>query len=299
MRTGTALEMSTGHVASRDGTRIGYLRVGRGPAVVVVHGSNESARSHSRLAAALADAFTVYLPDRRGRGLSGPFRPDHDLRTEVEDLAAVLDLSGAQRVFGVSVGGLIALAAARTLPAIRTMAVYEPALLSQTGRYTDWLTRFDREMAQGEVAAALVTSMYGLDLAPRALRLMPRRLLVALTDWALTTEERQAPAGAVTMRQLAPTLHQDVTLLAESAGTLSTYADVSSDVLLLGGTRRGPAFLAPALDALERTVPNSARMVLPGLDHGGSSDPSPTNRRGRPDIVAEAIRPFFASTPTA
>jgi pimeloyl-ACP methyl ester carboxylesterase len=121
--------LTTGSVASRDGTRIGYLRLGQGPAVVLLHGSMESARSHIGLAAALADAFTVYLPDRRGRGLSGPAGPDYGVRTEVEDLAAVLAESGAQLVFGVSAGGLVALEAARTLPAILKVAVYEPALL--------------------------------------------------------------------------------------------------------------------------------------------------------------------------
>ena len=75
----TTTEMAAGSVVSRDGTRIGYLRVGRGPAVVLLHGSSESARSHTQLAVALADAFTIYLPDRRGRGLSRspPPRPQH------------------------------------------------------------------------------------------------------------------------------------------------------------------------------------------------------------------------------
>src|SRR5215204_24909 len=68
MTTIATAEMTTGSVLSKDGTRIGYLQVGQGPAAVLVHGSNESARSHTRLALALADAFTVYLPDRRGRG---------------------------------------------------------------------------------------------------------------------------------------------------------------------------------------------------------------------------------------
>jgi pimeloyl-ACP methyl ester carboxylesterase len=99
----TAGQMTTGSVTSTDGTPIGYLRAGRGPAVVVLHGSNESARSHTQLALALADAFTVYLPDRRGRGLSGQHRPDHSMHTEVEDLQAVVAHCGAQKVFGVSV----------------------------------------------------------------------------------------------------------------------------------------------------------------------------------------------------
>jgi hypothetical protein len=97
MTTIATAEMTTGSVLSKDGTRIGYLQVGQGPAAVLLHGSNESARSHTQLALALADAFTVYLPDRRGRGLSGPHRPDHGIRTEVEDLGAVLAGSGAQK----------------------------------------------------------------------------------------------------------------------------------------------------------------------------------------------------------
>ena len=165
-------EMTTGAVTSKDGTRIGYLRTGQGPAVVLLHGSNESARSHTGLALGLADRFTVYLPDRRGRGMSGPHRPDHGIHTEVEDLGAVLAASGAQRVFGVSIGALIALETARTRPDIRQIAAYEPALLMDVTRYTGWVTRFDREMAEGRVAAALITSMYGLDLAPPAFKLM-------------------------------------------------------------------------------------------------------------------------------
>ena len=64
--------MTTGSVPSADGTTIGYLRVGQGPAVVILHGSNESARSHTQLALGLADDFTVYMPDRRAA--AGPAR---------------------------------------------------------------------------------------------------------------------------------------------------------------------------------------------------------------------------------
>jgi pimeloyl-ACP methyl ester carboxylesterase len=294
MTTITTAEMTTGSVRSKDGTRIGYLRVGRGPAVVLVHGSNESARSHTQLALALADTFTVYLPDRRGRGLSGPHRPDHSIRTEVEDLQAVLTGSAAQRVFGVSIGALIALETARTQPAIRQIAAYEPALLMDTTRYTGWVTRFDREMAQGKVAAALITSLYGLDLAPPAFKLMGRRLAEALTNRALNSQDKKATGDTVTERQLAPTLRYEGLLLAETAGTIETFAEVAAQVLLLGGDMKRPAFIRPAFDTLTRTLPHNRRVRFPDLDHGGSTDVGPTNRRGKPDIVAPAIRSFFA-----
>src|ERR1700747_2669692 len=168
--------MTSGGFTARDRTPIGSLKPGRGPAVVIMHGSMESARSHTLLAQALAGDYTVYLPDRRGRGLSGPHRPDHSVRTEVEDLQAVLAESGAQMVFGVSAGGLVVLEAARTLPGIRKIAVYEPALAMDATRNTAWLERFDHEMASGKVAAAMITSMYGLELAPPFFKVIPRRL---------------------------------------------------------------------------------------------------------------------------
>ena len=294
MTTITTAEMTTGSVLSKDGTRIGYLQVGQGPAAVLLHGSNESARSHTRLALALADAFTVYLPDRRGRGLSGPHRPDHGIRTEVEDLRAVLAGSGARQVFGVSIGALIALEAARTQPAIRQIAAYEPALLMDTTRYTGWVARFDREMAQGKVAAALITSLYGLDLAPPAFKLMGRRLAEALTNRALNSEDKQATGDTVTERKLAPTLRYEGLLLAETAGTIETFAEVTAQVLLLGGDMERPAFIRPAFDAFARTLPHNRRVRFPGLDHGGSTDVGPTNRGGKPEVVAPAIRSFFA-----
>jgi pimeloyl-ACP methyl ester carboxylesterase len=290
--TATA-QITTGSVASKDGTRIGYLRTGQGPAVVLLHGSNESARSHTQLALALADRFTVYLPDRRGRGMSGGYGPGYGIRTEVEDLGAVLTESGAERVFGVSVSALIALEAVRTGSAIHKIAAYEPALLMGGTRYTGWVSRFDDEMAHGRVAAALITSLRGLDLAPPAFKRMPRRLAEAITDLAMNSEDKKATGDTVTMRMLAPTIRYEGVLLAEMAGTIDTFANVFAEVLLLGGTMKRPAFIKPAFDALTETLPHSRTVVFPGLDHGGSADVSNTNRGGKPEVIAPAISSFF------
>src|SRR5262249_48020947 len=80
-------------------------QLGHGPGIVALHGSMESARSHMQLAAALAGRFTVYLPDRRGRGMSGAYGANYNMQREVEDLDALLANTGAQRVFRVSSGG--------------------------------------------------------------------------------------------------------------------------------------------------------------------------------------------------
>jgi pimeloyl-ACP methyl ester carboxylesterase len=82
----------------------GYRRVGAGPAVVLLHGAGQSPVNLMRLARALSGSFTVYVPDRRGRGTSGPYGGFRGLGTEIEDLSAPLDACGATRLFGLSGG---------------------------------------------------------------------------------------------------------------------------------------------------------------------------------------------------
>ncbi|HEX9065530.1 MAG TPA: alpha/beta hydrolase [Streptosporangiaceae bacterium] len=286
--------MTTGSVVSADGTTIAYLRTGTGPGLILLHGSMQSAASHAQLAAALAADFTVYLPDRRGRGRSGPYPAGYSIRHEVQDVEALMAATGATLLFGVSASGLVVLEAARTLPGVTKVAAYEPALLPAGTTRTAWLPRYDREMADGKVAAAMVTSMFGLDLAPAPMRLIPRPVLARLTAIMLRGEDKKAGPGDVTTRALAPTLHYEGALLAEMAGSLGSFASVGAQVLLLGGSK-GLAFLRPALDDLARTLPHVRRVELDGLDHGASADVSPANRGGKPAVVAAELRQFFAS----
>jgi len=293
----SAVSMTSGRVTSRDGTPIGYLKTGRGPAIVIMHGSMESARSHTLLAQALAGEFTVYLPDRRGRGMSGPHRPSHSVPTEVGDLQAVLAVSGAQLAFGVSAGGLIVLEAARTLTDLRKVAVYEPALVADAVPHIAWLKRFDQELAGGDVAAAMITSMFGLPLAPSFLKVVLFFKETATTEKSMKSEDRKAAPGDITMRKLAPTVHYEGALIAEMAGTTEAFRAVTADVLLMGGSK-GLPFLRPARDALERSLPHGRRVEFPGLDHGATSDPSRTNPGGKPEAVAAVareIQSFFAA----
>src|SRR5437016_4115292 len=154
--------VTTGSVLSADGTRIGYRQMGEGPGLVLLHGGLQSSRSFTSLGAALGDAFTIYIPDRRGRGLSGPFGDHHSMRTEIEDLAALLDKTGSHNVFGLSSGALVALQCALESPAIHKLALYEPPLeIGSRPSPLDWVPRYDRELAAGNLPAAMVAVMKG------------------------------------------------------------------------------------------------------------------------------------------
>jgi pimeloyl-ACP methyl ester carboxylesterase len=133
------MDNATDYITSRDGTTIGYRKLGQGPGLMVLHGSISTDYNHIQLAEALADAFTVYLPDRRGRGLSRPYRHDYTAGEDVDDLDALLTRTGAHNVFGVSVGGIVVLEAALTLPAIHKAAVYEPSFFSDSSVPTTFM----------------------------------------------------------------------------------------------------------------------------------------------------------------
>jgi pimeloyl-ACP methyl ester carboxylesterase len=287
-------QYTTDVVTARDGGAISYRQLGHGPGIVLLHGAMESSYSHMQLAAALADAYAVYLPDRRSHGQTSPSTKNYSIQTEVDDLEALLDKTGARCVFGVSSGGVIALRAALSLPALVRVAVYEPALFLRDATPKAVLARYDREMSQGKVAAALVTGMKGAQMGPPIFNLMPRWLLERLTASAMKSEaKKKMPEGTMAMRELAPTLHNDFTLVAQMSGNLEQFRALRQDVLLLGGSE-SPAYLKTALGTLEKTIPHARRIEFPGLNHGGSSDVSQMNRTGDPARVAQEMRRFFA-----
>ena len=289
---GAGAPYTLGSVTSRDGVTIGYRQLGSGPGVIVLHGAMESAQSHMGLAEALADVFTVYLPDRRGRGLSGPYAKEYRKEQDVADMDALLSATGAHYVFGVSAGADVWLESALSLPTIEKMALYEPALSINNSLSMDFLARYDREIAEGDLAAALVSGMLGAQMGPAFFRAMPRWLLKSFTRSGMTREDKVAKPGDVTMRQLAPTLHYDFTLVAAASRDLERFRAINADVLLLGGSK-SPAYLKTALTTLETILPHARRIEFPGLDHSGSSDAGSTNPGGKPEVVAQVVRQFF------
>ena len=168
-----------GSVSSADGTIIGYRQLGSGPAVLVLHGGMQTSQHMLKLASTLSAAFTVYLPDRRGRGLSGGHGDDVGVMREVEDLQALVTATGASRAFGLSSGALVVLRTALVSPTLERVALYEPPLSVDGSAPTDWGPRFDREIAAGKPASALVTALKGTRTEP-VLGRLPRLVLVPL-----------------------------------------------------------------------------------------------------------------------
>jgi pimeloyl-ACP methyl ester carboxylesterase len=125
--TVTLTQFRVGEVISTDRAIIGYRQIGSGPGLIIIHGGARASHHYLRLAEMLSDSYTVYLPDRRGRGLSGPKGENYSIKREIEDLRVLIQKTNAQMLFGHSAGGFIALEAAVALP-IEKLALYEPAV---------------------------------------------------------------------------------------------------------------------------------------------------------------------------
>ena len=288
------IEYTKNIVTSKDGTTIGYRQMGSGPGLILLHGGISSSQYFMKLGTALSDEFTVYIPDRRGRGLSGPFGDNYSLQREVEDLDAILKKTGAHYLFGGSSGGLIALQASFTLSSIYKIATYEPLVYankSEMDNFNEIVQQFDKQLADGEITKAMITSLgvntkVDPDQKSSIVFRLPSILWRPIFAYILAADERNVKVDDVTLKELMPTLKFDIQLVNETEGKLENFKNVSAEVLLLNGSK-SPIFLKNSTEALNKVLPHATQKELNGLDHDSAQN------YGKPEIIAKEIKKFF------
>ena len=102
----------------RDGVRIEFQEMGRGPAIVLIHGFLMSGEMWREQVPRLAETHRVINVDLRGHGRSSSAAAPIDLYDLMDDVIQVLDSLGVRRAVwvGLSIGGMIALRAALVSP---------------------------------------------------------------------------------------------------------------------------------------------------------------------------------------
>jgi pimeloyl-ACP methyl ester carboxylesterase len=278
---------------------IGFERLGAGPVLVLLLGAMGTAYTFRELAEALADSFTVIVPDRRGRGLS-PHRFDsgYTIDDDVADLDAVLRATGGRFVFGLSSGADIVLEAALTLPGIERIAVYEPAIFLD-GIPPKGIERFNDYAKAGDLPGMLATGMKLSRLGPATMRAMPDWLLKPAIKAMMKTEAKSGSGNYASMAELAPTLRYDFAIAQSIDGSIRKFKDVMQPVLLLGGSK-SPHFLTRALDELEQIIPNATRVEIAGAGHAAAWNvDAKRNPHGNPNAVADELKMYFTTATSA
>lgn len=247
-------------VQSRDGTRIAYDKLGKGPAVIVVGGALSDRAGAAELAQLLAARLTVYSYDRRGRGDSGDGKP-YAVRREVEDIEALIDSAGGSAyLYGKSSGAALALQAAALLGGkVRKLALYEPPYSEAEGAAREWkafTASLDRQLAADQRAEAVTSFMK----------------FVGAPDAALA-KMKASPAWPG-MLKMAPTLAYDNALLGDDRSVpVGIAAQVKVPTLVMdGGASLGPMpFMRPTADKLAKAIPGAQRRVVEGQAHDVSA----------------------------
>jgi pimeloyl-ACP methyl ester carboxylesterase len=154
---------NTAHAASLDstfvsrtanvgGTTIFYRTGGHGPTVILLHGYAETSRMWNPILPALAERFTVIVPDLPGIGDSGIPGSGLDMKSSaitIHDLARSLGVQKA-RVVGHDIGLMVAYAYAALYPSEVEKLVEMDAFLPGVGEWeavynnpANWHFRFN------------------------------------------------------------------------------------------------------------------------------------------------------------
>ncbi len=257
-------------VTSKDGTSIAYDKLGQGPAVVLVCGGSVDRMSNAGLAEALAQNFTVYNYDRRGRGDSGD-NPPYAIEREVEDIEAVIDAAGGSAyLYGISSGAALALDAAGMLPGkVKKLAMYEPPYIIEGTRprppadtariYNEFVSAGRR----GDAAEYFMVKVVGL---PQEFAAQARN-----SPWWPAQEA------------MAHTLAYDATIMGDYSLPTEQAASISAPTAVIAGGASWD-WMRAAAQALADALPNGEYLIAEGQEHNVD-----------PVVLAPILTAFFNS----
>ncbi|RAJ79000.1 pimeloyl-ACP methyl ester carboxylesterase [Chitinophaga dinghuensis] len=272
------MTFTTHTTTSKDGAIIGYKQTGAGKGLIICHGAARSSAHYEDLALALADRFTVYIPDRRGRGCSGDEGPHYGLQQAVEDLAAVIKVTAPDFIFGHSAGAMIALETMLTHP-VKQLAIYEPPISVDRSFPFSWIPDFETALRNGDKIKAMAISLKGLNIVEGIGKLPIWAIVLFIQALSFTEEKGQR------MVDLIPTLRADIHMAEQLDSQVERYREVTIPVCLMAGTK-SPEYFHTGLKALSAVLPQSDTKIFDWMDH--------YSPEGNVVAIANHLKRFFS-----
>jgi pimeloyl-ACP methyl ester carboxylesterase len=237
-------------VISKDGTSIAYNLQGSGPAIVLATGGLDDGTENAPLATELAQHFTAYNYNRRGRGQSGD-APPSVVEREIEDIEVLIaEAGGSAHLYGVSSGGALVLEAAAAGLAVDKLAVYDVPYSVGDDALQRW-----REYVE-QLGPALAAGRRG-----DALELFMRVAGSSEDDIARARSSPHWAGGEA----VAHTLAYEAVVLGDGRPPAARLAKITQPTLVATGG--GDEFFQRAADAVAESIPQAERRTLEGQGH--------------------------------
>ncbi len=250
MRMPLFTDQPTATFRSFDGTMIHYHRAGDGAPVIMVHGSGGGLHSWQPVAEQLPDRFDLWLPARRGYAPSGPGHAPKYFADEVRDLGVIIEMIGRPaHLVGMSYGATVALHAAASGLAVRSLALWEPPLYAAGTELAPVLSRFELLTANGEH-----------NRAQRLLAEKVARVPAAMLDLS------ESPGAASDTPDDSDGWTRDLESMVGDTSYLDRWSSVTTPTLLM----RGSDTWQPMPETIERlaaVMPGAHVETLPGQMH--------------------------------
>jgi pimeloyl-ACP methyl ester carboxylesterase len=257
-------------VTAADGTTAEAIDEGTGRPILVIHGGMGDSTAWERVTDRLRDRFRTVRLHRRQYRLDLP-RPV-TMAAEVQHVAAVAGALDRPVVVGHSSGGVLALEALTADPGRYAGAVlYEPPVVIGEPLGGDRLIPARAALADGKPGKALAAFLRDVVRMPA-----PQAAVAGFIVGRTRYRDR-------VIRQL-----DDNDAIDALGVRLPAYAKIDVPVLLIGGDR-SPKHLAERLDALERSLPHTRRLLMHGQGHNAE--------RQAPQRLATAIAAFVEAGP--
>lgn len=236
------------------------------PGVVLVHGTLVTDALYRPFARKLSLLLgrPVHCYNRRGRAGSSPQPDDYSAKTEISDLAAVMDRTGSTDVVAHSYGGFVALQAARTLP-IGRLVTYDAAVSLSGNLSHRWRPELEDAVIAGQLNHAWAHLVQGLGTAG-PLSYLPLGALRMLSILSARTNL------GTEMRQLLPTAVKEMRAVLDADAELDDFTALTTPILMLSGGW-SPAYFAETGRQLASAVPSIEFRIVPGQLHEGPIRP--------------------------
>jgi pimeloyl-ACP methyl ester carboxylesterase len=139
MHASPADAVITSQNADVNGIRLHYLKAGKGPAVILLHGYTQTSRMWRPIMPLLAEKFTVIAPDLPGIGDSEIPKAGLDMKSAAISIHALVKSLGLEkaRVVGHDIGLMVAYAYAAQFPAETEKLVVMDAFLPGVAGWED------------------------------------------------------------------------------------------------------------------------------------------------------------------